>query len=99
MKKQVLALAVLGALTGVAQAQSSVQIYGTLDAGIMDRTGNGNRAGVAKRVSNTLGFKGQEDLGNGVKALFQIEMRYEPDTGTVESNSRPLFQGQSRLGL
>jgi predicted porin len=99
MKKQVLALAVLGALAGVAQAQSSVQIYGVLDAGIIERTGTGNRTGVGKRVSNTLGFKGTEDLGNGLKALFQIEMRYEPDTGTTESNARPIFQGQSRVGL
>jgi predicted porin len=46
-----------------------------------------------------LGFKGTEDLGNGLKALFQLEIRYEPDTGTVESGVRPLFQGQSRVGL
>ena len=38
-----------------------------------------------------------------MKAIFQLEIRYESDTGTIENtsgtNSRPLFQGQSRVGL
>ena len=42
--------------------------------------------GIGKRAANTLGFKGTEDLGNGLKALFQLEMRYEPDTGLNETN-------------
>ncbi|MES2317328.1 MAG: porin [Pseudomonadota bacterium] len=97
MKKSLLALAVLGACAGVAQAQSSVVIYGNLDAGLIKRTDASTNIG--KRMNNTLGFKGTEDLGNGLKAIFQLEMRYEPDTGTVESGSRPMFQGQSRVGL
>jgi predicted porin len=97
MKKSLLALAVLGAIAGVAQAQSSVVIYGNVDAGMIKRTDTS--MAIGKRANNTLGFKGTEDLGNGLKAIFQLEMRYEPDTGTVESNVRPLFQGQSRVGL
>ena len=97
MKKSLLALAILGAYAGVAQAQSSVQIYGNVDAGIIKRTDQ--TLAIGKRANNTLGFKGIEDLGSGLKALFQLEIRYEPDTGTVESGSRPLFQGQSRVGL
>ena len=97
MKKSLLALALLGAFAGVAQAQTAVQIYGTVDAGLIKRTDQ--TLNIGKRASNTLGFKGTEDLGNGLKALFQLEIRYEPDTGTVENNSRPLFQGQSRVGL
>ena len=101
MKKSLLALALLGAFAGSAQAQSSVQIYGTLDAGVVKRTDQATSIG--KRANNTLGFKGTEDLGNGLKAIFQLEMRYEPDTGTTETNAtgiqRPLFQGQSRVGL
>ncbi len=87
----------LAAFATSAQAQSNVTVYGSIDAGIAkvtDRT-----LAVTKRDSNRLGFRGTEDLGNGLKALFQLEMRYEPDTGTVESGSRPLFQGQSRVGL
>jgi predicted porin len=97
MKKSLLALALLGAFAGVAQAQTAVQIYGTVDAGITKRSDQ--TLAIGKRANNTLGFKGTEDLGNGLKALFQLEIRYEPDTGTVESGSRPLFQGQSRVGL
>jgi predicted porin len=97
MKKSLLALGILGAFAGVAQAQSAVQIYGTLDAGIIKRSDQ--TLNIGKRANNTLGFKGTEDLGNGLKALFQLEIRYEPDTGTVESVTRPLFQGQSRVGL
>lgn len=101
MKKSLLALALLGAFAGAAHAQSSVQIYGNLDLGVIKRTDQSTAIG--KRANNTLGFKGTEDLGNGLKAIFQLEMRYEPDTGTNETNAtgiqRPLFQGQSRVGL
>jgi predicted porin len=97
MKKSLLALALLGAFAGVAQAQSAVQVYGTLDAGLIKRTDQ--TLAIGKRANNTLGFKGTEELGSGLKALFQLEIRYEPDTGTLESNVRPLFQGQSRVGL
>jgi predicted porin len=97
MKKSLLAVALLGAFAGAAHAQSSVQIYGTLDAGVIKRTGQ--TLNIGKRAANTLGFKGTEELGNGLKALFQLEIRYEPDTGTVENATRPLFQGQSRVGL
>ncbi|MRW90980.1 porin [Duganella sp. FT80W] len=97
MKKSLVALALMGAFSG-AYAQSSVTIYGTLDAGISRRTDTDVTA-VGKRDNNKLGFRGVEDLGNGLKALFQLEIRYEPDTGAIESTVRPLFQGQSRVGL
>lgn len=97
MKKSLVALALLGAFASAAQAQSSVTIYGTLDAGVSKTTDK--TTAIGKRDNNKLGFKGVEDLGSGLKALFQLEIRYEPDTGTVENNTRPLFQGQSRVGL
>ena len=96
MKHTILALALVGAF-GVAQAQSSVTIYGTLDQGVTKKTDT--TLAIGKRDNNKLGFRGVEDLGNGLKALFQLEIRYEPDTGTIESVTRPLFQGQSRVGL
>jgi predicted porin len=97
MKKSLVAVALFGAFAAQAQAQSAVVIYGTLDAGVSKSSGSTTEIG--RRDNNKLGFMGTEDLGNGLKALFQLEMRYEPDTGTVESGSRPLFQGQSRVGL
>jgi len=97
MKKSLVALALFGAFASVAQAQSSVVIYGALDANInkVSRT----TVSEGQSDNNKLGFKGVEDLGNGLKALFQLEMRFNPDTGTVESATRPLFQGESRVGL
>jgi predicted porin len=97
MKKSLVAVALLGAFAGVAQAQTAVQIYGNVDAGLLKQTDK--TLAIGKRAANTLGFKGTEDLGNGLTALFQLEIRYEPDTGTLENNVRPLFQGQSRVGL
>ncbi|SHN68244.1 Outer membrane protein (porin) [Duganella sacchari] len=97
MKKTLVALALTGVFS-VAYAQSSVVIYGTLDAGVSRRTDTDVTA-VGKRDNNKLGFRGVEDLGSGLKALFQLEIRYEPDTGVIESTTRPLFQGQSRVGL
>ncbi|MGZ3180830.1 MAG: porin [Telluria sp.] len=97
MKKQLLATLVLSTAGAAAHAQTAVTVYGAIDAGlakVSDKT-----LAVTKRDANKLGFKGVEDLGSGVQALFQVEMRFEPDTGTVESNARPLFQGQSRVGL
>jgi predicted porin len=100
MKKSLLVLSLFGAFAGVAHAQSSVVIYGTVDANVQKVTGTS--AAISKHDNNKLGFKGVEDLGNGLKALFQLEIRYELDTGTNEiggTYQRPLFQGQSRVGL
>ena len=101
MKKTLLAVALAGACTGAAQAQSALQVYGTIDAGVVKRTDQS--LSIGKRSANTLGFKGTEELGNGLKALFQVEIRYESDTGSnelgINGTQRPLFQGQSRVGL
>lgn len=97
MKKSLMAVALVGAFAGAAQAQTAVQIYGNVDAGVQKFSGQ--TLSIGKRAANTLGFKGTEDLGNGLKALFHLEIRYEPDTGTLERTNRPLFQGQSRVGL
>jgi predicted porin len=98
MKKSLVAIALFGAFAAQAQAQSAVQIYGTVDAGVSKSSGS--TAEVGSRANNRLGFKGTEDLGNGLKAIFQLEMRFSSDTGKTEGNgTRPLFQGQSTVGL
>jgi predicted porin len=98
MKKSLFALAVLSAIAGLAHADTSVTIYGVLDLGIIKSTGK--TTAIGRGDNNKLGFKGSEDLGGGLSALFQIEERFEPDTGTTESYpNRPLFQGSSQVGL
>jgi len=85
MKKSLLAIAAMTAFAGAAQAQSSVTVYGTLDAsmGRVD-TGNTTANGITTKlvggamVSDRLGFKGVEDLGGGRTARFQIETGLAP---------------------
>lgn len=98
MKKNVLAIAVLATCAGTAPAQSNVTIYGVVDVGLIKS--NGRSAQVGKGDFNRLGFKGTEDLGDGLKANFRLETRFQPDTGTTEANGqRPLLQGSSWVGL
>lgn len=86
MKKSLLALAVMGAFVGVAQAQSSVSIYGVIDTSMNDGTDkvnlNGTTTTVKQRTtgagkdglaSSRLGIRGVEDLGGGVSASFVWE--------------------------
>ncbi len=79
MKKSLIALSVLAAVAGTAQAQSSVTIYGIVDMALQHQnTGDpaGSTLGLDSGIQSgsRLGFKGSEDLGGGLKANFQLEM-------------------------
>lgn len=96
MKKSLIAVAVLGAIAGAAQAQSAVTIYGILDTGITyankvptpDNSSNDKKFSVDSGViqGSRLGFKGVEDLGGGLKALFQLEAGLHNDTGALKKS-------------
>jgi predicted porin len=83
MKKSLLALATIGAFAGVAQAQSSVTVYGILDVSYgQDEVDQGSLSansvkttGLADNRNGTsrLGFRGVEDLGGGMQAGFVLE--------------------------
>ncbi len=80
------ALAVAAGLTvGAAQAQSSVTLYGQVDAWVGAQKGfDSSRAGVVNpggMSTSYWGLKGSEDLGNGLKSLFALEAFFRPDTG------------------
>ncbi|HEU0203850.1 MAG TPA: porin, partial [Burkholderiaceae bacterium] len=106
MKKSLLALAVLGAFAAGAQAQSNVTLYGRVDVGLQKvnkvAAGNSSLSGavandalnVVQGSGSRLGFQGTEDLGGGLKAIFQIEHRFDPDTGLISAT-----QAGSRLCL
>ena len=96
MKKSLLALAVLGAFAGAASAQSSVTLYGKLDLGFAKAAGSADKQ-VADGSSSRVGFRGVEDLGGGLKALFQFEHRFNPDDGTVTNAA--FWHGISTVGL
>jgi predicted porin len=87
MQKKIIALAVAGLVSGAAFAQSNVTVYGVADLTFdnVKATGNaadGNNLGSRNRVSansSLIGFKGAEDLGGGMKALFQFEQGVSVD--------------------
>src|ERR1700743_2308905 len=90
MKKSLLALAVLTAVSGAASAQSSVTLYGKVDLGLV--LDSGGRGGQFVRIDSgvtggsRIGFKGVEDLGDGMKAAFQLETGYCADSAQGAPN-------------
>ena len=86
MKKSLLALAVLGAFAGVASAQSSVTLYGTVDlsAKYVKNDGSNRRVSLSQDGINSsqLGLRGTEDLGGGLKAGFVLLSGINADTGS-----------------
>lgn len=97
MKKSLLALAVLGAFAGAASAQSSVTVYGFVNLGVGKPIGTTDKQ-VLDGAGSRLGFRGVEDLGGGLKALFGMEHRFDPDTGN-QNNATRFWQGYSTVGL
>ena len=106
MQKKLIALAIAGLATAPAFAQSNVTIYGVADATFENVKASGattansddstrlNRNRVTSN-SSLLGFKGAEDLGNGLKAIYQFETGINADgTGNALNGSqRDTFVG------
>jgi len=91
MNKKLMALAVAGALTAPAAALAQVQIYGRANVGLNTYSATGATAGSASDFKNRnvvydsgsrVGFRGTEDLGGGLKAVYVIESGVNIDTGT-----------------
>lgn len=104
MKKNLIVLALLAA-AGAASAQSSVTLYGRVDAGIGSFKDSIAGDGVTRTkldsniLNNSLwGFKGTEDLGNGLKANFVLESGMSMDTG-AQADSARLFNRKATVGL
>jgi len=97
-------LAALATVATAAQAQSSVTIYGILDAGV---TQVSNTSGVAAVTGLTngglstprIGFRGVEDLGGGLKAGFTLEAEFLVDNGSQGSTPEALFARESSVSL
>lgn len=101
MQRKLLAAALFASLPLVAAAQSSVTIYGIADAAIAREdldTAEGSRTVVnsGNQSSSRLGFRGTEDLGNGLKAMFNLEAGVSLDTGAGDS---VLFGRRAVVGL
>jgi len=109
--KKIVATAALAAcaglsLPGAAQAQTSVTMYGLLDASV-DYNTNVNAAGASRTwmpslgggmFPSRIGFRGAEELGAGLKAIFTLESGVYVDSGTSGQGNR-LFGRQAWVGL
>jgi predicted porin len=103
MKHTATALAVFLSLgCGAVQAQSGIKVYGVADAGIVvERGGPGGTNTYVSSGLNSgsrIGFKGTEDLGSGMKAMFVIEGGVGIDTG-ASGQGGLTFGRQSFVGL
>lgn len=106
MKKTLIALAAVAATTG-AFAQSSVTIYGLVDAGISNSIASKKiqnsgadadpETGIDNAAPSRIGFRGSEDLGGGLKAIFRLEHRFNVDTGA--QGNAAFWHGNSTVGL
>jgi predicted porin len=86
MKKSLLALAALTAFAGVASAQSSVTLFGIIDANVRNvKTSAGSLKSLSTdgMGSSRLGVRGVEDLGGGLRAGFWLEGSVQADTGNA----------------
>lgn len=104
MKQKLLAAAILSIVSGTAAAQSNVTIYGLIDSGVEFTNKAGANGSVARLSSGTMntsriGFRGSEDLGGGLKAVFQLENGFKLDNGAFDGDAGQLFNRQSNVGL
>ncbi|MEM5433658.1 porin [Paraburkholderia diazotrophica] len=102
MKKTLIVAGILGAFAATAHAQSSVTLYGTLDAGLVytnNQAGHSNWQQGSGTVSDTyFGLRGSEDLGNGLHAIFTLENGFDLNNGSLKE-SNTLFNRQAYVGL
>ena len=89
------ALATLALCAGQTHAQGQVNVYGVVGAQIVYASGTSTLRKLDSNsiVDSRLGFKGEEDLGGGLKAFFQIEGGLDTDTGTAQMFKRGTFVG------
>lgn len=109
MKKSLFSVALLAGCSGLAQAETSVRLYGLVDAGVgyaQKKVSAGDNwvkvrdIGVIDGVggTNNWGLKGNEDLGNGASAIFQLESGFSLKNGRSLSEGT-LFDRRALVGL
>ena len=101
MNKTLIAMAVAGLMAAPMAAQADATIYGKLhtsidfgDTGLDDQpTGEMGSSTYWQSNSSRLGFKGSEDLGGGLKGVWQLERTVSLGSGTSELTNRNSFLG------
>lgn len=101
MQKKLIVLAVAGCVCAPVFAQSNVTFYGLADAALgFGHTKDNDYRAVLSGVTlgSRIGFRGVEELGNGLKAIYTLEHGFNIDTGTpLFANSA--FSRQAYVGL
>src|SRR6202012_1349968 len=102
MKKTLMVAALTGVFATAAHAQSSVTLYGLIDAGLT-YTNNQGGSHNFKETSGSVngsrwGLRGSEDLGGGLKAIFTLEDGFSIANGTFGQGGRE-FGRQAFVGL
>ncbi|CAG9263032.1 porin [Paraburkholderia caribensis] len=102
MTKKLLVVVMLGALSGVAQAQSSVTLYGIIDEGFLfsSNSAGGRQYALQSSIlqASRWGLRGAEDLGGGLKSIFVLEGGFDPSTGKLGQGGL-LFGRQAYVGI
>lgn len=102
MKNTLIIAGVLSAFAVSAHAQSSVTLYGSLDAGIVYANNAGGHSawnqGSGSLSDTYFGLKGSEDLGGGLHAVFTLENGFNLNNGK-EAESSTMFNRQAFVGL
>lgn len=99
-----MAAALFGAAVYPAMAQSSVTLSGVIDTGLMSvsHVGDGTQSRLSAADSilgvSNVGFRGKEDLGNGLNAIFNLQAGFNPSKGT-QSAPGQLFSRNAYVGL
>ncbi|KAF1042556.1 MAG: Outer membrane porin protein 32 [Herbaspirillum frisingense] len=105
MKKSALILAACGmAATGAQAQQGNVTVYGVIDMSMVSTSkaapGNNSRFSLdsGDQMASRIGFKGKEELGGGLAAIFQLETGFGADDGAMATPGT-LFDRKSVVGL
>jgi len=102
MKKSLIVVAVAASFASVAHAQSSVTLYGLLDAGVTYTSNVAHNskwaAGSGGIDQSRFGLRGSEDLGGGLKAIFTLESGFNINNGRF-ANNNGMFNRQAFVGL
>ncbi|KVN81081.1 porin [Burkholderia ubonensis] len=102
MKKTLIVAALSGVFATAAHAQSSVTLYGLIDAGITYTNNQGGHSAWQQSTGSVngsrWGLRGAEDLGGGLKAIFTLENGFGINNGTLKQNGRE-FGRQAFVGL
>src|SRR3569623_1187098 len=99
MNKKLIVLSIAAAMAGPLAAQAAVEVFGearvSLDFVSNYDIDTANKDSTVSLTSNysRLGIKGDEDLGNGLTALWQIEQVVEFDTGAAFTHARDTYDG------